>query len=181
MRLSHRSIHRDLGYFYVGLIIAFAFSGIFLNHRQAWYPTNYVFESEPVSVTLPADREAINQGFIDSLSRTWGLEGQLKGFRIRDKTLRITYKEVIYELDVKTGQGERERYFRVPVLAQSTNLHVETNGLWIWYSDIFGVALLTIAITGMYIQRGKTSFRARGWKLALAGLLFPLLFLFVLS
>jgi hypothetical protein len=29
-----RNLHRDLGYFYIGLIISFAFSGILMNHRE---------------------------------------------------------------------------------------------------------------------------------------------------
>jgi uncharacterized protein len=33
----------------------------------------------------------------------------------------------------------------------------------------------------MFIQKGETSFSARGWKLALVGMIFPLIFLFLLS
>jgi hypothetical protein len=56
-------------------------------------------------------------------------------------------------------------------------LHKTTNKFWIWYSDIFGAAMLLIAITGILIPTGKKGFNKRGWKLALAGLIFPLLFL----
>ena len=41
-------------------------------------------------------------------------------------------------------------------------------------------AMILIAITGMMIPMGKNGFKTRGWKLMLAGLIFPLLFLFVL-
>mgnify|MGYP000906704477 FL=1 len=57
-------------------------------------------------------------------------------------------------------------------------LHKTTNKAWIWYSDIFGAGIILIAITGMLIPIGKNGFKKRGWKLALAGLLFPLIFLF---
>jgi uncharacterized protein len=33
----------------------------------------------------------------------------------------------------------------------------------------------------MFIEKGKFSFRQRGWKLALLGMIFPLIFLFLLS
>jgi hypothetical protein len=62
-----------------------------------------------------------------------------------------------------------------------TILHVDTSKSWIYYSDVFGVAMLTIAITGMFIVKGEHSFMRRGWKLALAGIIFPLIFLFLLS
>jgi len=60
-------------------------------------------------------------------------------------------------------------------------LHKSTNSFWIWYSDIFGVAMLLIAVTGMLIPAGKYGFKKRGWKLAVAGMLFPLLFLILFS
>lgn len=53
MNLTHRQIHRDVAYFYVGLILAFSFSGIILNHRQSWYPTEYAYESEEVTLKIP--------------------------------------------------------------------------------------------------------------------------------
>jgi hypothetical protein len=54
--------------------------------------------------------------------------------------------------------------------------------LQIYYSDIFALSLITIALTGtIMIKSGKFSFKERGWKLALAGILFPLLFLFLLA
>ena len=40
--------------------------------------------------------------------------------------------------------------------------------------------MILIALTGMFIPMGRNGFRKRGWKLMLAGLVFPLLFLFVL-
>ena len=39
-----------------------------------------------------------------------------------------------------------------------TILHVDTSKSWLYYSDIFGVAMLVIAITGMFIAKGEHSF-----------------------
>jgi hypothetical protein len=61
-------------------------------------------------------------------------------------------------------------------------IHKSTSNWWIYYSDIFALSLITIAITGTFIiKAGKFSFKSRGWKLALAGLVFPLIFLFVFA
>ncbi|CAN5331440.1 PepSY-associated TM helix domain-containing protein [soil metagenome] len=180
-QLKARNLHRDLGYFYVGLIVAFSLSGIFQNHRNQWSPPNYTYNEEKVSVKLPANEADIDEALVKDLSKQWNLEEQYKGHRVRNGELRITYMDYLVEVDVQTGQGTKESYFAVPVLAQSTKLHKETSFSWIWYSDIFAVALATIAITGMFIQKGKTSFRQRGWKFALVGILFPLAFLFLIS
>lgn len=58
MNIDPRAIHRNFAYFYVGLIIAFAFSGILLNHRQDWNPAEYTFETKKIQVRLPQTRKA---------------------------------------------------------------------------------------------------------------------------
>jgi hypothetical protein len=61
-------------------------------------------------------------------------------------------------------------------------LHKNTSNWWIYYSDIFALSLITIAITGaIMIPVGKFTFKRRGWKLALAGIVVPILVLFLLG
>jgi len=110
-----------------------------------------------------------------------GLQNKFRGFRIRGDKLQIDFENNRFMVDIKTGEGDREFYVQTPLLGQMTVLHVDTNTAWIWYSDIFGIAMILIACTGMFIQKGKNSFWKRGWKLASVGILFPLIFLFLLS
>ncbi|MFY7756778.1 MAG: PepSY-associated TM helix domain-containing protein, partial [Flavobacterium stagni] len=85
-------------------------------------------------------------------------------------------------VDLKSGKGELEAFEKTPIISHVMKLHKSTSNFWIYYSDIFGLSLITIAITGaIMIPAGKFTFKRRGWKLALAGLLFPLLFLIVLG
>ena len=63
--------------------------------------------------------------------------------------------------------------------AQSTVSQAQESGKSLL--SIFGLGMLTIAITGMFIAKGSESFRKRGWKLALVGIVFPLIFLFLLA
>ena len=63
MKLTSRNTHRDLAYFFLGLIIAFSISGIFLNHRQSWHPRRYTYNSQEISVSLP-QADSINENFI---------------------------------------------------------------------------------------------------------------------
>ncbi|MCT4631060.1 PepSY-associated TM helix domain-containing protein, partial [Winogradskyella sp.] len=90
-------------------------------------------------------------------------------------------KDAYAFVNLKTGEGEIEYVKTIPVLGQMTILHKTTNVWWIWFSDIFGVAMLTIAITGMFISKGKNSFKKRGWWLASLGLIFPFIFLFIIK
>jgi hypothetical protein len=172
MSLTARNTHRDIAYFYVGLIIAFSLSGIFLNHRQVWHPRRFSYKAVEITIPIPAHKDSINDRFIAAFTAEQKIDDQLR---------RISYVNHDAQIDITTGKGKIETYMTTPVLGQMTKLHVDTSKWWIYYSDIFGIAMLVIAITGMFIQKGNTSFSKRGWKLALAGLIFPLIFLFLIS
>ncbi len=179
-KITNRGLHRDIAYFYVGLLIMFSFSGIILNHRQDWYPKEYVIDSKEVQVQLPEDAKDIDKEFI--INATKDLALTYENHRIRNGSLRVYFDgKAILDADVKTGKGILEFKKLIPFVGQSILLHQTTNNFWIWYSDIFGVSMLVLAFTGMFISGGKKSFKKRGWKLALAGLLFPVIFLLLLA
>jgi hypothetical protein len=180
MKLTARNTHRDIAYFYIGLIIAFSISGIFLNHRQSWHPIKYTYSEQEISTT-PIVKESVNDEYIAAFTQSQKIDDKLRRFQINENNLRISYVSHDVDIDITTGKGKIVTYKTTPLLGQMTKLHVDTSKSWIYYSDIFGVAMLTIAITGMFIQKGENSFRKRGWKLALAGIIFPLIFLFLLS
>ena len=180
MKISNRTLHRDIAYFYVGLIIAFSFSGIILNHRKDWYPMDYTYQDKQVEVKLPSDEKMITKEFVEGFSKNW--EVTYEDHRIRDNELLVYYKDnKTLDIDMATGKGNLEFKRRTPIVGDSMLLHKSTDKFWIWYSDIFGAAMLIIAITGMLIPAGKNGFKKRGWKLALLGMLFPLIFLIFLS
>ncbi len=181
MQLSARNIHRDFAYFYLGLIISFSISGIFLNHRRVWHPMRYQYASREIALPQPVTAEQVDDSYITSFSENFGIDDQVRRYALDGNTLRITYADHDAEVDLVSGKGAIGEYRQTPLLGQMTELHVTTNNWWIYYSDVFGLAMLTIAITGMFITKGKNSFRKRGWKLALAGILFPLVFLFLLA
>lgn len=176
-----RSIHRDFGYFYLGLIISFAFSGILMNHRESWHPDKYTTETKAITVTLPSE-DAINEKFAENLGKELGVEDKFRRHGIKKGELRIAYENTDIEIDLKTGKGEIVTFVKTPLISQTMKLHKSTSNWWIYYSDIFGLSLILIAVTGaMMITAGKYTFKRRGWKLALAGILFPLIFLFLLA
>lgn len=181
MKLTVRNTHRNLAYFFLGLIIAFSLSGIFLNHRQTWHPRRYTYSSQEISTAVPIVADSIHERFIKKFSAEHQIDDQVRRFNIEKGVLRISYVNHDVQIDLSTGKGKLETYRTTPLLGQMTQLHQDTSKWWIYYSDIFGVAMLVIAITGMFIQKGDTSFSSRGWKLALLGLIFPLIFLFLLS
>jgi len=181
MKLTNRNLHRDTAYFYIGLIISFSISGIALNHRATWNPKEYTVSSKDITVQVPADAALIDDAFVKKLATDWEMEKQYRSFRVRGENVRLFFDGAVADFDLTTGQGELEMIRKRPLLNEMTLLHQTTNEGWIWYSDIFGLGMLTLAITGMFIAKGKESFRKRGWKFAIVGIIFPLVFLVLLA
>jgi hypothetical protein len=176
-----RNLHRDLGYFYIGLIVSFAFSGLMMNHREAWHPEKYTSETKAIEVQLPEESE-INEDFAKDLGKKLGIDDKFRRQRIKKNQFTISFEKHDVEIDMKTGKGEIVSFFKTPIISQSMSLHKNTSNFWIYYSDIFAISLIIIALTGtIMIKAGKFSFKERGWKLAVAGVIFPLLFLFLFA
>ena len=176
-KIDFRDLHRDLGYFYIGLIVSFAFSGLMMNHREFWHPDKYTTETKAIEVQLPEESE-INEKFAEDLGKKLGVDDKMRRHMVKKGTLKISFEKHDIEIDMKTGKGEIVSFIKTPIISQSMSLHKNTSNFWIYYSDIFAISLITIALTGtIMIKAGKFSWKNRGWKLAVAGVVFPLLFL----
>ncbi len=176
----NRLIHRDLAYFFLGLIIAFSASGIILNHRVDINPQEYTVQTDAIQFDLPEGELLITDDFFRKALTDKNINEEYKRFRIRDNEIRLYLDDAFVNIDAKTGIGEIDYVRTIPVLGQMTILHKSTSKWWIWFSDIFGIAMLIIAITGMFISKGKYSFKKRGWVLTVIGLIFPFIFLFLI-
>jgi hypothetical protein len=180
-KIQIRNLHRDLGYFYIGLIISFSFSGILQNHRDKWHPEKYTVETKAIQVVLP-EEDKINEKYAEKLGKELGIDDKMRRQNVKKGTFKISFEKHDVEIDVKTGKGEIVSFNKTPFISQSMKLHKNDSDWWIYYSDIFAISLIVIAITGsLMIPAGKFTFGRRGWKLAVAGLIFPLIFLFLLS
>jgi hypothetical protein len=181
MNLKARNLHRDLGYFYIGLIISFALSGILMNHRDQFHAEKYNVETKNIEVKLPK-KEVITEDFAKNIIKKFDVADTYRKHKIKGETLRISFKNTDVEVDLNTGKGELTTYNKTPIISQMIKLHKSTSNWWIYYGDIFGLSLITIAITGaIMIPAGKFSFKNRGWKLALAGVIIPLIVLFFIG
>lgn len=176
-KLKFRNLHRDLGYFYIGLIISFAFSGILMNHRDAWNPEKYTVTTKKITMVIPKNT-TITDKYVEQIAAKLTIDDKIRRHKITDSILRISFEKNDVEINLNTNKGEIVSFIKTPLISQMIKLHKNTSNWWIYYGDIFGLSLITIAITGtMIIPAGKFSFKNRGYKLALAGLIVPLLIL----
>ncbi|OCB78388.1 PepSY-associated TM helix domain-containing protein [Flavobacterium crassostreae] len=180
-KINFRNLHRDLGYFYIGLIISFAFSGLMMNHREYWHPDKYTTAIKEITLQLPPEKE-LNEAYAKIVAKKLGINDKMRRQIVKKGVYRISFEKKDVEIDLQTGKGEIVSFLKTPIVSQSMSLHKSTSSFWIYYSDIFALSLIIIALTGtVMIKAGKFSWKNRGWKLALAGIVFPLLFLILFA
>ena len=180
-RKKIRNLHANLGYFYVGLIISFALSGIFMNHRQTWHPDKYTIAKKERTLTQPIDASSINEDLVAEVVKKLGIDDKVKRHNVRKGELRISCSNCDIDIDLKTGKGEITEFIKTPVIGHIMDLHKNISVWWIYYSDVFGISLIVIAVTGLMMKSPSPSVKKKIWFLAISGLLFPILFLLVLS
>ena len=172
-----RKLHRDFGYFFVGLILAFCVSGIMLNHRTTWNPVRYKYDFIKVQSSFHLPKESVTSEDVKAFNDKNQIP-DFQTFNFRgDSTLIILYKSADATIHLADGNGEINVWKQRPILSRLYYLHSAfTDDNWYkWYSDIFALGLIFIASTGMFLMRGKYSFRKRGWMFALAGIVMPII------
>ena len=182
MRLNwrkwNRVLHRDLGFFFFGMTIIYAVSGIALNHLADWNP-NYIVSHEAVQWQLTSSEKPDSPTVIQFLERC-GEEGNYKTHYFPDSTrLKIFLKGGSIDIDLSTGDGILEKLQRRPLFFQMNFLHYNPKRLWTLFSDVFCVALFLIAVTGLFIIKGKKGISGRGAVLTAIGIFIPVVFLLI--
>jgi len=176
-RRWNRVIHRDLGYFFFGVTIIYALSGIALNHLADWNPS-YVVSREAVHWKSPPKEEDVNKESILPFLDELGEEGSYKKhyFPVANR-LKIFLKSGSVEVDLTNGTGFIETLKRRAIFYEVNYLHYNPKRLWTWFSDVYCVALILISITGLFVLKGKKGITGRGAWLTGFGLMIPLAFL----
>lgn len=178
-RKLNRAIHRDLGYFFFGMCIIYGLSGIALNHRHHWNP-NYIITQKSFNLAPPqdeiADNKELSMHYLDQLERGDEFRTSLRS----GDNLRIFVRNGSITVDMISGQADLEIIRRRPVFREVNFLHYNTpRKLWTWFADLFAGGLIVLAFTGLFILRGKNGVTGRGAILTSAGILIPLIMLYI--
>ncbi len=177
-RKINKVLHRDLGYIFFGMCIIYGVSGIALNHRHHWNP-GYIISHENFTVSLPDVHENIDKAYVMRILDEIG-EDSYKTHIAAGNNLRIFIDEGSLNINIDTGEGSMEKIRRRPVFHELTFLHKNTpQNLWTWFSDIFALSLITIAITGLFMLKGKNGITRRGAWLTGLGILIPVILLYI--
>jgi hypothetical protein len=170
--------HRDIGYFFAGLTVLYAISGVAVNHIDDWNP-NYVFRTAVVEVGIlpfgtPAELGA------EVLNRLGIAEDPKSVSRVGREQLKIFLHQRTLTVELPGGRVVDEHARRRFAFFEVNYLHLNHGkGFWTWFADVYAVGLLTLACTGIFILTGKKGLGGRGRWLLIAGLIIPLVYLFL--
>ncbi|MFP4619680.1 MAG: PepSY-associated TM helix domain-containing protein [Bacteroidales bacterium] len=179
-RKINRILHRDLGYFFFGMTIIYALSGIALNHLDDWNPSYVITQKNITLESIPEKREKIDRAYALSIAEKFNEKENFKNYYFPEPNqLKIFIENGSIEVNLENREGKIEKSERRPVFYQVNYLHYAPGKWWIYFSDIYAVALIILAITGLFILRGKQGIKGRGAWLTTAGILVPIIFLFV--
>lgn len=177
MRWRHllRVIHRDLGYCAVALTIAYALSGLAVNHIDDWNP-NYTFDQRAVELgPLPVGELGERAS---EAARRLGVDRKRVRGHVADSAtqLRVFFDDGSeLELDMPSGRGTHKQVAKRAVLFEVNTLHLNNlKGVWTYVADLFAIALAILALSGMLMMKGDRGLAGRGKYFVLGGLAIPL-------
>jgi hypothetical protein len=172
-------VHRDLGYLFFGASVIYALSGISLNHIKDWNP-NYIVETS-VEYTDLTHEIGINDENVLSFLERINEKGNFKKYYYpNENSLKIFIKNGSILVDINTGEAQLEKLSRRPIFHQFNYLHYNhSKKLWTWFADIYAVALLLLALGGLFMIKGKKGITGRGAWLTAIGILIPLVLYFL--
>ncbi len=175
-RKWNRIIHRDFGYLFFGMTIIYALSGIAINHINDWDP-NYIIKTKEIIINVP---EEINKEEILNILENYGEKNNYKKHYFpNENRLKVFLKNGTLSLDLNNGQGIIETIKKRPIFKPINYLHYNPIKWWTWFSDIFSGALILIAISGLFILKGKKGITKRGAWLTVLGILIPIIYLLI--
>lgn len=179
IRILCRKIHAHLSYFFVGIILIYAISGITMNHLKDFNPQymiqvkNYEAEGK-----FPHSHNYSKEEIELLLDKVGEENNYTKHFYPNSSTMKIFLKSgSTFSLNTKTGEVNYEGLKKRPLFSQLSFLHYNPNQWWTIFSDIFAIALIIICITGIMIQKGKKGIWGIGGIEIIIGISIPILFL----
>lgn len=181
-RKWNRWIHRELGYVFFGMTIIYGVSGIALNHFAArhWDP-GIITRSESFLYPQQLTKSTVDRQVVDEILEMTGERKNFKQYYFPNEDLLMIYLRGGHiTLQLSTGETNLTLVRNRPVFREMNYLHYnKPKKLWTWFSDLYAFSLILIAVSGLFLVRGKKGITGRGGVLVIAGIIVPLVFLLI--
>ncbi len=171
-----RKLHRDFGYFIVGMTIVYGLSGIFLNHRHDFNPDYKIFVTE--FQTDFKDKTNLTKAEVETVLKQ--LDRKViykKHYLANSGVVKVFIENGEVLINPKTGEAVMRNLQRRPIIYEMNRLHTSALGtVWKWGSDLMAAILIFVAVSGLFVLTGRRGFNRWGWWLTAAGFIVPLVF-----
>ncbi|MCJ8326917.1 MAG: hypothetical protein MJK08_07425 [Campylobacterales bacterium] len=187
-----RSLHRDLGYFVIGLTLIYTITGIVLSGRAlGWLEQTYVIEknlSKNISKKEFTKQLEISLKVLDikndiPISIIKSASKNIKYFKFLEEKDNILYfkaRSNNINYNTKSGNVIYKYISYPPYLKSVISAHKATNEkLWFYLAILYSIILSFLAISAIFMVKGKFGFKKRGIYFMLAGIFLVLIFLFI--
>lgn len=167
-----RAIHRDIGYLAVGFTVIYALSGIAMNHIDDWDPNFHATELAQKIAPVPddaSDAEAVRR-----IAAAAGVTGTPDDIYRAGDEVRLSFPDgtkLTAIGDTLTTQRRRDRlFFRLADWLHATR----GKQAWKFIADVYAALLLYLAVSGIFMIKGRLGLRWRGAVLITLGLAGPI-------
>jgi len=166
-----RIVHRDLGFFVVGMTLVYCISGILLNHMDGKDPA---FRTEKKNIQLPTNLSE------DELTHLWQADKDLPNlkriFRMDESYLRLFLDGGTGVYNATDGYLNYEIHKKKPLVFWINRLHYNKVKWWRPIADFYAGALILLAISGLLIVKGKRSIDSTEKRYLIVGILIPIIY-----
>lgn len=168
-------MHRDIGYFAVGLTIVYATSGLAVNHLKDWDPNfRQVNRTHQLPLPLPGDDDAAAKSALNSLGVH---EEPREVYRASPTQLDVVFDKRTFHVDTTSGLVHEEGQSARPLLRVANWLHLNRGKrAWTYVADSYAIFLLFLALSGLFMIPGRKGLLGRGAVVALLGAAVPILY-----
>jgi len=165
------------------MTLIYAISGIVLNHFKSgdFQHPDYGKSTTDFKVSLPVDGK-IDQTYIYNILDQVKEKDHFKSYITGDGYVQLFLSNGFVYVDLATGEAQVERKTTRYVIKEMNLLHYNNlKKVYTWFSDLYAAGLIILAITGLFVLRGKNGILGRGAWLTAIGILLPALFLLFYS
>jgi len=159
----------------VGLTLVYAISGIAVNHAHHW-DANYArtvteMRMEPVGLGPTAEIRPLvleRLALSEPIKNTW---------RADPATLQVFLEGCAYDVNLETGEVLRRGFRKRPFLFDLNFMHLNSGKApWTGIADVYAGGLIVLALTGIFLVRGRRGLAGRGGVMMALGVLLPLVY-----
>lgn len=169
-----RILHRDLGYVLTGFCIIYAVSGFLLNHMNGEDPA---YETTHEQVTLAPGLSKVE------LQKQWESNHSFPPIKrvlnADEGFYRIMLDGGIGIYNIDSGEADYELHRQKKLIYFLNKFHYNKVKGWTPVADFFAFSLIFLALSGLFMMAGKKGIAGRGKWLLAAGIIIPLLFVWL--